>query len=365
MKEKVDLNCFSGYFAKTLAQRREILNNFNIREGIVVTDAPEDEQATLNHLTTVLDGALSAETANKMIENQVGMLQLPIGICPYMYVNNRHYIVPMATEEPSVIAAVSSISKLAFEKGVSFDVGDGETPVNGGFVAHASDNIMTAQIQITFNPIETIACYTDRYQFVQNQAILARDALRSQVDELVVAANEFCQGMVKRGGGTRSIRIEVVEPKAYELSVERAMQSYLEEMGVAGPAPAPAATEDPSDVPYIVAYLSVDVCDAMGANLLNTIAEGVAPRIRDVAAIAAAQCDVSFPFSRSCSIPTLSACVYTVFHRHYILLLPTHTSFSLLGDDRTAHPLQPVSSTLGALRPARACCGHGLETGFR
>src|SRR6476469_9251648 len=81
------------------------------------------------------DAPLAHGTANQMIENALGTFSLPLGLGLNLTVNGRDYIVPMAVEEPSVVAAVSFAAKIVRE--------------SGGFVAEADDSMMIGQIQVT------------------------------------------------------------------------------------------------------------------------------------------------------------------------------------------------------------------------
>lgn len=80
-------------------------------------------------------GGLTPEIANFMIENCIGIMPLPLGLGLGFVINGKHYQVPMAVEEPSVIAACSAIAKLVAEKG-------------NGFVCQSTPPVMIAQIEI-------------------------------------------------------------------------------------------------------------------------------------------------------------------------------------------------------------------------
>ena len=80
-------------------------------------------------------GGLSTEIADYMIENCIGIMPLPLGLGLGFKVNGRNYIVPMALEEPSVIAACSAIAKLIGEKGT-------------GFSCQSTPPVMIAQVQV-------------------------------------------------------------------------------------------------------------------------------------------------------------------------------------------------------------------------
>jgi hydroxymethylglutaryl-CoA reductase len=129
----------------------------------------------------------------------------------------------MAVEEPSVIAAVSFAAKLTRE--------------GGGFVAEADEPIMIAQIQISR--------FGDAHQ--------ARSSLLSHREELLALANSFHPSMVQRGGGAKDIEVRLLD-----------------------------APEGPAGEPILVLHLLIDTRDAMGANLVNTAAEGVAPLVEQI-----------------------------------------------------------------------------------
>jgi hydroxymethylglutaryl-CoA reductase len=168
-------------------------------------------------------GALSHEIANRMIENAVATFELPMGVGLNFVVNGREYLVPMVIEEPSVVAAVSFAAKLAREA--------------GGYVADADAPLMISQIQLTG--------YGDPEQ--------ARSKILAAREQILALANSFDPVLVRLGGGARDLEVRVL--------------------------PAP---EGPQGEPVVVAQLIVDVRDAMGANAVNTMAEGVAPLVEQL-----------------------------------------------------------------------------------
>ena len=164
---------------------------------------------------------LDLEAADKMIENVVGVMGLPLGLGMNLRVNGKRYIVPMAVEEPSVVAALSSASKLIGE--------------SGGFAAEATDPVLIGQIQIVKLPdIEE-----------------AKSAIREQTQDILNLANSFHPNMVARGGGAKDLELFV------------------------HPAPSTGA-------PMLVVHLLVDTRNAMGANIVNGMCEGVAPLIETI-----------------------------------------------------------------------------------
>ena len=168
-------------------------------------------------------GALQPGLANQMIENAVGTFSLPLGLGLNLQVNGRDFLVPMAVEEPSVVAAVSFASKIVRE--------------SGGFTADTDEPIMIGQVQLTR--------YGDPTEATQR--------IYAAKEVILALANSFHPSMVKRGGGCRDIEVRLL--------------------------PAP---EGPSGEPLLVVHLIIDTQDAMGANLINTMAEGVAPLIEQL-----------------------------------------------------------------------------------
>jgi hydroxymethylglutaryl-CoA reductase len=167
--------------------------------------------------------ALPPETANQMIENAVGTFSLPLGLGLNLQVNGRDYLVPMAVEEPSVIAAVSFAAKIVREA--------------GGFTAEADDSMMIGQVQVTH--------YGDPTE--------ASQKIAAAKDQILALANSFHPQLVSRGGGAKDIEVRVL--------------------------PAP---EGPRGEPLVIVHVLVDTQEAMGANLINTMAEGIAPFIEQV-----------------------------------------------------------------------------------
>ncbi len=161
-------------------------------------------------------GGLGLDLANRMIENVVGTFELPLGIATNFKINGRDYLIPMAIEEPSVVAAASNAAKMA--------------RVRGGFFTESTPPVMIGQIQLTKVP---------------NPEEAARIVLERK-KELIQIANEQDPLLVKLGGGAVDIEARV-------LQTERG--------------------------PMVIIHLLVNVLDAMGANVVNTMCEAVAPAI--------------------------------------------------------------------------------------
>src|SRR5690625_4210930 len=161
---------------------------------------------------------LTVEEADKMIENVIGVFGLPMGLGLNFVINDRPYIVPMVVEEPSILAAVSSAAKVVQKA--------------GGFSAESDEPILIGQIQLV----------DVRHASRVKQTIL------SQKEEILNLANSLHPNMVKRGGGAVDLEVFIHQ------QVRR-----------------------PGSM--VVVHLLVDTRDAMGANLVNSMCEGVAPLI--------------------------------------------------------------------------------------
>ncbi|MBK1787595.1 hydroxymethylglutaryl-CoA reductase, degradative [Prauserella sp. ASG 168] len=163
---------------------------------------------------------LGTVQADHMIENVTGILGVPLGVATNFVVNGAGVLVPMATEEASVVAAASNAAKIA--------------RAHGGFTTSSTEPIMQAQIQIV--------------GVADPEA--GRVRLLEARDELIALANAQDPKLVEFGGGVRDLAVRIV--------------------------PSRAGT-------YVVAHLQVDVRDAMGANAVNTMAEAVAARAAEIA----------------------------------------------------------------------------------
>ncbi len=159
-------------------------------------------------------GALPIPSAQRMIENVVGILPVPLGIAVNFLVNDRDYLVPMAIEEASVVAAASHAAKMA--------------RATGGFKASSTEPIMIGQIQL-------VNCPSPRE---------AEKQILSSKKEILDKANQQDPTLVSMGGGAKDLRVRIL--------------------------PSLAGT-------MVIAELLVDCRDAMGANVVNTMAESVAP----------------------------------------------------------------------------------------
>ena len=193
----------SGFYRKGAQERWQVLREFG---GL--SDA---ELATIGNT-----GALAFDQVNRMIENVVGVHPLPLGVAMNFRVNGRDVLVPMAIEEPSVVAAASNAARMARKR--------------GGFAASTSGPVMIGQIQLVGVP--------DPHG--------ARLTILAHRDEILASANEKDPVLVKYGGGAKDVEVRVVET---------------------------------ARGPMVVTHLLVDCRDAMGANAINTMAEAIAPRL--------------------------------------------------------------------------------------
>ncbi len=168
-------------------------------------------------------GGLDVDTADGMIENVIGTYALPMALALNFSVNTVDYLVPMAIEEPSVVAAASNAAKMV--------------RAGGGFDARSARSVMIGQVQLVN---------------VRDPARACAD-IEAAKDDLLARARALVPRLVERGGGPVDLSARVLSRPG-----------------------------DP-DGGMIVVHLEVDCCDAMGANTVNTIAEGVADRLALIA----------------------------------------------------------------------------------
>jgi hydroxymethylglutaryl-CoA reductase len=152
-----------------------------------------------------------------MVENAVGTLALPFGVALNFHINGADYLVPMAIEEPSVVAAASHAAK--------------RVRAGGGFVATATEPLMAAQIEV--------------HDVADPAGAVVR--LREARAELLALAVRAVPSLVERGGGPREIDVR--------------------DLGEG----------------FLVTQVLVHVCDAMGANMVNTVAEALGDRVAELA----------------------------------------------------------------------------------
>ena len=195
-----------GFYKLGLAERVAMVGDW--------AGLDEEERAVL------AGRGLQPGQADLMIENVVGTYALPLGIAANFLINGRDYLIPMAVEEPSVLAAISHAAKLI--------------RAGGGFHAQSTDPIMIGQIQVLDLP----------------DLEAARLAILDHSQELMELADTYSESIVRFGGGSRGIE--------------------------ARPFP------DTPVGPMLVIHLLFDTRDAMGANTINTAVEAIAPRVAEL-----------------------------------------------------------------------------------
>ena len=185
---------FKGFYKKTREERIEILN-----------------------IKNTANDNLKEDTYIHMIENAIGIYEVPLGVAPGFLINDKEYNIPMATEEPSVIAAASNAAKIIKQ--------------NGGFKAHVLNRLMIGQIAFDYpNNIDAMQTY-----------------IKDNQEMLFNIAKQAHPSIHKREGGLISIQTK--------------------ELG------------DTSSTPFFIIYLSIDVKEAMGANIVNTILEAMSKHL--------------------------------------------------------------------------------------
>ena len=167
------------------------------------------------------DQILSLDEADKMIENVIGVFGLPLAIASDFLMNGKNYFVPMVVEEPSVVAGVNNAAKIIKS--------------SGGFKSELKNSLLVGQIQI--RNLEDV---------VQSKKIL-----QQKKSNLIKKANELLPRLNERGGGVKDIDIR-------ELNIKNKVN--------------------------LVLHLHVNTADAMGANLVNTVCEGLSETIEGMIA---------------------------------------------------------------------------------
>ncbi|MGH8282377.1 MAG: hydroxymethylglutaryl-CoA reductase, degradative [Gammaproteobacteria bacterium] len=164
---------------------------------------------------------LNVQRADKMIENVIGVMGLPLGLALNFLINNHDYVVPLVVEEPSIVAALSSAAKQVRDA--------------GGFTTESTKPILIGQVQVVD---------------IDNSA-KAQAAVLQRKQEIINLANSLHPKMVARGGGAEDVEVRIH--------------------------PAADGRHD-----MVVVHLLVNTCDAMGANMVNTMCEGVAPLVEAI-----------------------------------------------------------------------------------
>jgi hydroxymethylglutaryl-CoA reductase len=190
-----------GFYRRNVAERRAF-----VREWAGLTE----EEANAYEFPPGVDPG----TLDRMIENVIGVMPLPLGIATNFRINGKDYLVPMAIEEPSVVAAASNAAKLA--------------RATDGFFAQSTPPVMIGQVQVLGVP----------------DPVAARLRILDRKDELLAAANAKDPVLVKFGGGAKDLEVRIV--------------------------PSARGT-------MVIVHLLVDARDAGGMNAVNTMCEALAP----------------------------------------------------------------------------------------
>ncbi len=201
------IKSISKFYKLSVEQRLEALR------GKLLLDSEEIQ--LLHHSIH----SFGEKTIDKMIENVIGVMSLPLGLAMHLNVNHKEYIVPMAIEEPSVVAALSNASKTI--------------SLSGGFTASLQESFAIGQIH-----------FASKKTLQQIKSIIDLNK-----NKLIDHGNSFHPNMISRGGGIIDFEVLMLEK---------------------------------SDKNLFAIHVIVETKDAMGANLVNSICEGIAPMIEEL-----------------------------------------------------------------------------------
>ena len=196
----------SGFYKLSPKERLALIADF--------ANLTEEEQQLLQQPCS-----LPLDVADHMVENLIGVFPEPLGVAVNFLINGKDYIIPMATEEPSVIAAASYAAKM---------VRDG-----GGFKTSSTDPVMIGQIQVV--KLKDV-------EYAQMKVLTARNEILKKANEQDPVLNSF-------GGGAKDLNAKIIQTSMGKM---------------------------------LIVELFVDCRDAMGANAVNTMAEAVSPMIEEL-----------------------------------------------------------------------------------
>lgn len=197
---------YSGFYKLSPRERLDIVGEF--------ANLSEDEKDLV-----FKQSGLDIDTANNMIENVIGTFALPMGVAINFKVNGVDKLIPMAVEEPSVVAAASNAAKMARD--------------SGGFFTSSTDPVMIGQIQL-------IGVENPKY---------TRNIILENKEKIMEICNEQDPVLVEFGGGIVDLDVRVIDTIVGEM---------------------------------VIIHLKVNTLDAMGANAVNTMAEAVSPFIEEI-----------------------------------------------------------------------------------
>lgn len=198
---------YSGFYKLTVDERLNEVKEF--------ANLSEEQTESLKD-----PASLDINRADNMIENVIGRYTLPMGVALNFLINGKDYLIPMVTEEPSVIAAASNGAKVARS--------------SGGFKSFYVKSNMIAQVQVT----DVLDCNYAKMQILENK------------DEIIKKCNDCDPTLVGLGGGAFDIDVRILRTLKNE--------------------------------ELLIVHLKVNTLDAMGANTVNTMAESVAPYIEEL-----------------------------------------------------------------------------------
>lgn len=164
------------------------------------------------------EGGINFDQANNMVENAIGIVSYPLGIATNFKINGRDYLIPMVIEEPSVIAAASKAAKIARK--------------HGGFTMEADDSYSIGQVQVVDVDVKS-----------------AISNVMEKSKEIIVLANSKSKTLSKMGKGAKEVSCKEVRTELGSM---------------------------------LIVEMLIDVGDAMGANVTNTMCEAVAPLIEKI-----------------------------------------------------------------------------------
>ncbi len=202
----VDNSRLKGFFRLDVNQRRQMV-------ATMAELSPDAIEALASH------GELSEQAADRMIENVIGTMSLPVGVATNFVIDSKHYLIPFCLEESSVVAAASNMAKRCLKM--------------GGFKTQTDGPIMIGQLQVLDldNPVE------------------AGTAILENKQELIDLCNSLPSTMVRLGGGCKDIETRIL---------------------------------DSMNGRTLVIHILVDTRDAMGANAVNTMAEMISGRVEEI-----------------------------------------------------------------------------------
>ncbi|MDG6218675.1 MAG: hydroxymethylglutaryl-CoA reductase, degradative [Candidatus Thermoplasmatota archaeon] len=202
--DKEKTSNISGFYKKNIDERRSLISS--------IADLTEEEKSDLF-------SALDRSLADRMIENVVGIFSLPLGIALNFRVNDKDVLIPMVTEESSVVAAASKAAKIARK--------------HGGFRTESTLPVMIGQIQI----------------IGVDDVVNASKKILAEKERLISVANAQDKILTDLGGGATDLEVRILDSAYGKM---------------------------------IVIHLHVDVRDAMGANAVNTMVEALAPLVEEI-----------------------------------------------------------------------------------